>query len=154
MVIDSNSFTAVFEPDCKDHAEFSPVKCWIENGKGAIVFGGTKYKNELGFRRMRLVRYMAETGLAISIRDDVVDEIEKFVIAKTSGTGCNDQHIIALLAAARCGLLCSLDKKSFSYIKNKKFYPKDAVRVRIYSSSKNAGLLVKIACDSFSNVSG
>jgi hypothetical protein len=60
IVIDVNTLASVFNPETEKHEEFSPVKRWIEGGKGFVIYGGTKYKAELQktFRYLRLIRQM------------------------------------------------------------------------------------------------
>jgi hypothetical protein len=65
------------------------------------------------------------------------------VEAKTAGKNCNDQHLIALLAAAHCSLICSIDKKSYPFIKDRTLYPSGCPKVRIYCSARNASLLIR-----------
>ena len=143
IVIDANTFAMVFDSNNALHVEFSPVKEWIVRGDGFLLFGGTKFMEEMkqSRERLRLIRELKDTGKAIEIITATVDELEAKILEKTSQTKCNDQHIIALLAAARCDLLCSLDTDSFLFIKDKSLYPKGMRKVRIYSSSKNRELL-------------
>lgn len=145
IVIDTNTFSMVFDESNKLHEDFRPVKVWLHKGDGFLIFGGTKYIAELAqsIHRLRLVRRLKEAGIAVQIRDDVVDKIAAQISELTNGTVCNDQHVMALLVAARCSLLCSLDSESYPFVKQAKYYPKGAPRVRIYSSAKNVDLLVR-----------
>lgn len=145
IVIDINALAMVFNENHADHVNFSSVKKWIDEGRGFVVFGGTKYKNELklAIHYMRLIRLLKDAGKAISICDEAVDKIEIVVREKVKGNKCDDQHIIALLGAARCPLLCSVDARSFEFVKDRTLYPKGAPIVRIYSSNKNKKLLKK-----------
>jgi hypothetical protein len=85
VVIDINTLASVFSTESEKHAEFSPVKKWVEEGRGFIVYGGSKYKAELAktFRYLRLIRQMRDGGQAISIRDTAVDAFEEEVRKKT-----------------------------------------------------------------------
>src|SRR5271157_5878292 len=154
VVIDINTLPPVFNPGCKLHNEFAPVKDWIAAGLGFVVFGGTNYKAELGraFRYLRLIRQMRDGGQAVSIRDDAVDLLEESVKRKTRQTNCDDQHIIALLGASRCSLLCSGDRRSFKFVKDRKLYPKGMSRVSVYTSGRNKKLLIKMSKNSLKNV--
>jgi hypothetical protein len=154
IVIDSNTLSKVFNVKDEFHAEFAAVLKWIDEGRGFVVFGGTKYKAELAeaYRYMRIIRQMRSRGQAVSIKDAVVDDREKEVRRKTRETACDDQHIIALLGASHCPLLCSGDSRSFEFAKDRSLYPKGAPRVKIYSSSRNAKLLVPMRRDSLKNV--
>lgn len=145
IVIDINTLAMVFNEHNTRHADFAFVKNWIDGRGGFVVYGGTKYKAELAMtvRYMRLLRLLRDAGQAISIRDEAVDEIELIVRDKTDGTECDDQHIIALLGAAGCPLLCSIDSRSFEFVKNRRLYPKGTPPVKIYTSARNKKLLKK-----------
>jgi hypothetical protein len=47
IIIDADTLGLVFNPETKEHKKFKPVLEWINNGKGKIVYGGTKYEKEL-----------------------------------------------------------------------------------------------------------
>jgi len=145
IVIDINALSMVFNSSNLRHSEFTDVKQYIESRLGVVVFGGTKYKAELAKtgRYLRLLRLLRDAGKAISILDDAVDTIEVNVTALTKNTDCDDQHVIALLGASRCPLLCSIDNRSFTFVKDKSLYPKGNPVVRIYTSSRNKKLLKK-----------
>ena len=143
IVVDINTLAPVFNEACDRHPDFAHVKNWIDEGHGFLVFGGTKFKEELGkaYRYLRLIRLMKESGQAVAIQDDVVDAEEKRVKALTDGTTCDDQHIIGLLSASRCPLVCSEDERAYPYLRDRTLYPDGMTRVRIYSSRRNRSLL-------------
>lgn len=145
IVIDVNCLARVFNSSNVEHAEFIAVRAFVETGVGRVIYGGTDYKRELSEARKYLViiTELRKSGRAILIRDDVVDEIAKMVTKGTVGTDCDDPHIIALLAASNCALLCSVDKRSYRFVRDRCFYAKKNVRVKIYSSAKNTGILKK-----------
>lgn len=153
IVIDVNVFSCVFDVHSKHHADFAPVKAWIERRDGFLIYGGSKFKEELmqSYRRVRLVRALRDAGCAIEISLSAVDTLESEIKKRTQGTKCNDPHIIALLAAAKCALLCSRDKESFPFVKDRTLYPKGTPRVRIYTSLRNASLLLPCARASVAN---
>lgn len=143
IVIDINTFAMVFDSENRNHDEFAPVKSWIEDREGFLLYGGTKYKEELfqSYRTVRLVRQLRDAGSAVEICSKTVDAIEVGVRKAVEGKGCNDPHVIALLAAAHCTLLCSRDKESFPFMKCKAYFPKGSPKVRIYSGKRNIKLL-------------
>lgn len=153
IVIDINSLPSVFNSNCATHSEFAPVRDWINSKKGFLVYGGSKYKKELKktFRYFRLVRKLKDAGKAIPISDSLVDKSEDNISEKVSGTGCDDQHIVSLLGVSYCPLLCSVDLRSFKYIKDRTLYPKGMSQVRIYSSSRNKNLLSKMCVSMLKN---
>lgn len=139
IVIDTNTLPLVFQGDPK----FVPVWQWIVNGRGVIVYGGTKYKNEL--KRMpryaKILKLLMDKRKVCEIRQDLVDNCEQAIISMTKGTNCNDQHIIAIFSVSKCMLFCSLDRRSYEYVQDKRFYPKGQKPPRIYRSSGNQSLL-------------
>lgn len=143
IVIDINTLVPVFNEKSSLHVEFIPLRAWLSKRHGFVVFGGTTYINELKktYRHLRLFRQMKDSGMAISVMDDLVDAQESVVKKKTHGTDCDDPHIIALLGVSRCPLLCSHDARSFKYIRDKSLYPKGAPKVKIYTCKKNQKLL-------------
>lgn len=143
IVVDTNSLAAVFNENSENHDAFAPISTWIRTGKGVLVYGGSTYKRELNKapRYARLFKLFRDAGQAVTIRDQVVDQLETDVRSATSGTTCDDQHIIALVGASRCPLVCSVDRRSHKFLKDGSLYPKGCSRPRIYSSAAHARLL-------------
>lgn len=145
IVIDINTLALVFNIESTSNEEFAPVRTWILNGKGSLVYGGSKYKRERrAYRYMKLVRLLKEKYKAYEIKETEVDRRETDIIAMTKNEKCNDQHIIAILSVSRCLLCCSSDSGSYNFIKDGRFYSKGK-RPKIYRSSRNKNLL----CDKF-----
>lgn len=143
IVVDINSLPAVFSESDARYSEFMHVKEWVTNGRGVLVFGGTHYKNELAKlpRYFALIRKLRDGGRAVGISDRAVDALENEVKASLMDSRCDDPHIIALLGASRCPLLCSVDARSYQYIKKRSLYPKGSPKVKIYSGSRNVSVL-------------
>jgi hypothetical protein len=47
IVIDTNTFSSVFNENSQKFKEFEPVNHWILKGNGFLIYGGRTYKNEL-----------------------------------------------------------------------------------------------------------
>lgn len=154
IVIDVNVLPLVFDQNNAQHENFSPVNNWIFSNKGYLVYGGNSYRKELEKmpRYMRLIRYLREDGKAIHVKDNEVDKVEVFISGKINKTDCDDPHIMAILAASKCCLLCSCDLRSFEFIKNKKLYPKGTPKIKIYTSKKNVSLLRKSDPSTLTNI--
>jgi len=143
IVIDANTLAPVFNDRCDLHSDFKLIKKWIFDGNGFLIFGGTKYKNELkkAYRYLKLIRRLKDIHKAIEVCQRMVDMKEKDIITQTKGTSCNDQHIIAIFCVSKCILYCSKDSSSDVYIKDQKYYQKGHKRPKIYRSSKNSNLI-------------
>lgn len=145
IVVDVNTLPYVFNPRSDRHAEFAPISEWINKGDGVLVYGGTTYAKELkkAGRYLRVVLELKKARRAVAIADDVVDAREAVVKNLTVGTGCDDQHIIALIGVSKCRIISSVDARSYPYIQDRQLYPRGASRPKIYSSGRNVDLLVR-----------
>ncbi|MBF0541786.1 MAG: hypothetical protein HQK91_10100 [Nitrospirae bacterium] len=131
VVIDINVFPHVFIEKLN---EYTPLKKWITIGNGKLVYGGTKYINELRqmskYRkfliRLRKARRLVEVDCL------KVDNQEKLLIDKNLND-FDDPHIIAIIIVSGCKLICTDDKRSYQYIKYKDIYPKNFELPKIYS---------------------
>lgn len=155
VVIDVNALSSVFAEGAKDYADFEPVRKWVLAGTGKIVFGGSKYMKELSHseKHLRFIREMKQKGKAVMVCSVAVDLAESQVTAKTVGdSDCDDQHIIALLDVSGCRALCSKDKRSFRFVKNRALYSYSKVRIYIYSRLKNAAGLCRQQSEKLRNL--
>jgi len=147
IVIDANVFGSVFSSKACDHAEYKPVKDWVTEGKGFIVYGGTKYNNEL----RRATQYLGifvelrKKGRVKKIADDLVDQdqavVEASVRGTEGGTDFDDGHIVAIFRVSGCRLLCSNDARLDRYIKNRSLYLRKQRPPSIYRGKKHRRLL-------------
>jgi hypothetical protein len=145
IVIDTNTLGCVFDEQNREHHEFLPVRRWVTQGPGVVVFGGTAYVRELckATNYLRIVLELKKAGRAVRIEDNAVDAQEEVIRESTSASKCDDPHVIALVGVSRCPVLCSRDKRSFSYVKDRTLYPVGSKPPGIYSGSRNARLLMK-----------
>ena len=145
IVIDTNTLALVFNQNTVGHEEFEPVRKWVTTGPGHVVYGGTKYKEELSraYRYLRMFRLLKDARRACEIDQNMVDVEHARLDQKTAGTGCNDQHIIAIFVVSACRLFCSHDTCADKYIRDKSLYPKKHPPPSIYRTSKHVHLLCK-----------
>jgi predicted nucleic acid-binding protein len=123
--------------------EFEPVLHWVTNGSGFVVYGGSKYKDELRnserylgiFNELKNKRKLKEVNHAL------VNEHQKIVEDLAKPKSFNDAHIIAIFRVSGCRLLCSNDKRSFSFIQDKRFYLKRQKIPSIYTNRSHKNLL-------------
>lgn len=143
IVIDTNALAHVFNQNSKAHQDFEPVRHWVIEGEGRVVYGGAKYKEELlkAHRYLRLLRLLKDARRACEIKEDMVNAEHVRLEQATKGTDCNDQHIIAIFVVSGCRLFCSCDSSSDKYIKDESLYPKGHPRPSIYRSRNHKHLL-------------
>jgi len=145
IIIDSNALAAVFKHTDKRHEEYRPVLKWIVADKGKMVYGGSKYKEELkkfGNHYRRLLVILRKAGKLHEVDDENVDSYHKIICEKSDNKKFNDHHIIAIICASGCKLLCSDDRKSFEFIRDKTLYVNSRRCPRIYNGRRDQRLLV------------
>lgn len=144
IVIDINALPSVFVSTSDDHHEFEPVFDWIMKNNGKIVWGGNKYFDELKKTGKFLVlfRRLQDKRKVVKLPDfNKVDLIEKEIYSKVGDKKFNDPHIAAILSVSRCKIVCTKDRASIKYIKNKELYPKGFSIPKIFTHRSNSNLL-------------
>jgi hypothetical protein len=130
----------VFDGKNKKHSKFIPVLNWI-NGKGRMVYGGTKYNDELG-KAAKYLPYVVELSKrrrTVQIPNATVDPIAADLKAQCPEPEFDDEHIVALVIASRCCVVCTDDSVAIDYLKRSDlFNPYDGVsRPKIYRGHKS-----------------
>lgn len=140
IIVDTNVLGPVFNIYNKDHEEFSPILSWIFKGNGKIVFGGTRYTEEIG-KYLPLFVELKKINKAIHVNACLVDEKEQMVHEMIKDKNFNDQHLVSLLITSGCKLICSADKSAYPFFTHKDFFNSAKTKPRIYSGKKNKELL-------------
>ena len=140
IIIDTNCLNEVFDTSNKHHNEFKPVFNWVYLGKGKIVYGGSKYLSEIG-KYLTLFLNLNKAGKAIYVDNNKVDDEEVVVSTIIQDPDFDDQHLVALLRVSGCKLICSRDKRAYPFFRHQRFFSPANTKPKIYSSSKNKGLL-------------
>jgi predicted nucleic acid-binding protein len=145
IIIDTNTFSSVFDRTSSNHDEFLPVLNWVIEGEGKIVFGGTKYRNELkvAYKYLKLIGQLNRSRKVVQVNDPEIDAYQTILEAKENHKDFDDPHIVAISYVSKCKLICSLDKRAYPFFSRKDFYPNNSPRPSIYSSKKNANLLCR-----------
>lgn len=143
IVIDVNRIPSVFNPNARDHHEFQPILKWLDRCKTKIVYGGTKYKDELSKmpNYFGVLSEMKKAGQVCEVDDDSVDAAQEEISRKTHHSNFNDQAIVAIVLVSRCRLICSNDKSSFPFLRLRSLYPKHSKPPSIYTGRGNVALL-------------
>ncbi len=140
IIIDTNVLSHVFDKNNQNHAEFKPVLDWIINGNGKIIYGGSKYKKEIGEKLIRVFLALRKANKAIKLDDNIVDAEAARVSKLIQHDDFDDQHIVALLIKSGCRLICSLDSRAYPFFQHNTFFS-SRKKPRIYSGIRNSDLL-------------
>lgn len=139
IIIDACAFSKVFAGSDEN---FSPVKHWLFEGKGRMVFGGSTYSKELGKlgSYMDIVKELSRQGRIRVIDKKAVDATERRVRLIEPNRDFDDPHLVAIVEESGCKLVCTLDARADKYIRDTRFYKKSK-RPSIYRSRGHAHLL-------------
>jgi len=123
IVLDTNSFSSVLDPNSNDHIEFYHVLKWvIEHQFACFVFGGTKYKDELKkmTKYLKLLSEFKKTGKCVEINTQLIDNDTIRLKKICADSAFDDEHIVAILNISGCKLVCTKDTKAIPYILKEK----------------------------------
>jgi hypothetical protein len=143
IILDTNSFSSVFDSADSDYSEFCFILQWVVKQEHAcFVYGGTKYKSEIKkmVKYLRLINELRKTGKVVEINGNMIDNYAVHLKEICTDKAFNDEHLVAILDVSGCKLLCTKDIEAMPYIKQKRFYS-DQKTPQIYSGSRNRNLL-------------
>ncbi len=148
LVIDTNCFALVFNSNIKQHEKFIPVLKWITEGKGRMIYGGTKYNTELRRARWMLgiIAELSRKRRLIQMPNATIDQIATALKVRFPEAALDDEHIVALVIASRCSVVCTIDNTAISYLKRLDVfsdYP-GVERPKIYKGDKRH---TKLCCE-------
>jgi predicted nucleic acid-binding protein len=141
IIIDTNVLASVFKTSSADHASFKPVRDWVIDGKGKIVFGGTQYIEEIKQNYLSFFLQLKKAGKAVLISKELVDAEQLVVEGMIVHPDFDDPHLVGLLRISKCKLICSLDSRAYPFFRHSQFFAPAANRPKIYSSPSNVDLL-------------
>lgn len=144
IVVDTCAFSSVFNERSKDHNKFEPVKKWITKGPGFMVYGGSRYHFEIknSTKFIGVIIELRKAGRAKEIVKAIVDQEELLVKSILQDCRCNDTHLIAIIRASGCKLICSADRKSDRFLKRRSLYIENQSPPKIYRSRAHKDLLI------------
>ncbi len=139
IVIDLCALPLVFK---KQSSEFIPVYNWIFQGNGKMVFGGSRYAKELSklAKYLDLIKELKRINKVVVVDKSIVDSCEKKMKEIEPKNDFDDPHIVAIVEASGCRVVCTTDERSDKYLKDKRFYEKSK-KPSIYRTKKHVHLL-------------
>jgi len=141
LIIDTNVFGSVFNKRAKEHTQYAPVIKWLITGNGKMIYGGTKYNDELrGSLYRRMLAELARSNSLVKIPSDPVDKYAADLKVRVPDKAFDDEHIVALVAISKCCVVCTDDKKSLRYLKRLDLYPRGVNPPKIYKRKSHAKL--------------
>jgi hypothetical protein len=150
VIIDANTLSHVFNPKDARHVDFKPLFDFIKSRRKILAWGGTTYNNELknSPKYLGVLIELENIGISRKFPDEPIDSYEAYLYSIINHPDFDDAHIISLQVSSKAKIICSLDKRSYPYIKDQidgiKLYPKRHRRPSIYSKRSNQNLLSRL----------
>lgn len=143
IIVDTNVFHLVFKRNSVNHKDFEPVLNWVVNGYGTLVYGGSKYDKELYNAKeyLKLFNLLKKIRKAEKAENLIVDDQEKIVEKILSTNRFNDKHLAAIVRVTGCKIICTKDKTSHKYLKDKRVYQGKGKVPSLYTRKEHSKLL-------------
>jgi predicted nucleic acid-binding protein len=147
IIIDTNCFANVFNRKSANHKEYKPVLDWIIKGKGVIVYGGSKYKNELkkAYKYLHILQLLRDIKKVHIGNSENIDRLQKEIEANRIDDDFDDPHLPAIVIDTKCRLICSEDKRSIPFVRDRALYPNGFQVPVYYTGLRNKNIL----CDNY-----
>jgi hypothetical protein len=148
LVIDANCFGRVFDSSNKEHLSFIAVWNWINDGRGRMIYGGTKYCTELGAasRFLPIVAELERKGKTVHLGNVEVDTVATALKQRITDQDFDDEHLVALVIVSRCRVVCTKDTIAISYLRRNDVFAKHpgVTRPSIFRGHRKHA---KLCCD-------
>lgn len=143
IIVDTNTWSPVFNNKDKNHANFKLVYEYIMDGKCVLAYGGTKYFEELEKCEsyLKLHNQFKTANMARTFDADDIDAMVGKISALKCHRDLDDQHIIALQVVSKAKVICSKDVRAHKFFKDKALYPKKHRMPKIYSQLRHKEVL-------------
>lgn len=143
VIVDTNSWGAVFDCCSPKHPEFASVRLYILATKASMAWGGSRYIEELrkAAKYLGIHSELTKGGRAIRFRDEDVDAASGEAKSKCQHRDFDDAHLIGLQVVSRAAIIVSHDKRAYPFLKRKNLYPKNHERPKIYCKKQHSKLL-------------
>lgn len=143
IIVDVNVFPSVFSPSNATYAHFNQVEKHIRSGKSKLIWGGTKFTNELSnnFNTLRVISELNRQNLVVKADDISVDALESKIKKAFSDPELDDEHIVALSCVSNARLVCTRDKGLTKYLKRREFYNKGLTLPKIFNDKSAASIV-------------
>jgi hypothetical protein len=131
----------------KKRGGFLPVWNWIYEGRGRMIYGGTKYNRELrDWGMLPLLKELSSGGKVVHIPNATVDSIAAALKERFPEPAFNDEHIVALVIASRCRVVCTNDNPAISYLKRPEVFSghQGVERPKIFRGRRDH---IRLCCD-------
>lgn len=117
VVIDADTFSEISDNNNKD---FEPLRSWISQEGHTVIYGGSKYEEELSnhSKFLRYLKGLEHAGSTHKLNGQEVDNTQVFLERNFVLAKYNDHHIVAILFISGCKVASSHDQGFHKLIKS------------------------------------
>ena len=143
IVVDPPIFVPIFKAGDPEHALYAPVLQWVNAGGGKFVLGGSKYREELQKigSVLKPLLELEKRNKLVRVPDEKVDAEQEEAKRIQPKNDFDDPHLVALIRATQCRLICVRDPRSHRYLRASALYGGTKGRPRLYTRPQNRKLL-------------
>lgn len=142
VILDTNCFSHVFNRKDSRWDEFSDFFNWLLYRDGYLVYGGSHYLNELKKTRyLKIFSLLKTSNKVMRIDSNSIDVEEERIKRIVPDDDFDDPHLPAIVIASNCEVICTLDSRSFRYLKMNEIYPSRVKKPKFYTGKRCNGLL-------------
>lgn len=143
VILDANCMSHVFSTTDSLHHEFTGIHNWLFNQKGFLVYGGTKYLEELAKTKKyaKIFSLLRQINKAKPCNLQKVDAEYDRIRRLMPNPDFDDPQLAAIVSVSHCKVICTRDTRSLEYIKNANLYPKGVKAPKYHQGNKQNSLL-------------
>lgn len=143
VLLDTNCFSHVFNCNDKRFGEFKAVLQWLCYGPGYLVYGGSKYLDEL----KKAERYLKVFSLLhvynkVHVYDSAsIDSEQERITRLVDDERFDDPHLPAIVIVSKCQVICTGDDRCIPFLKRKDIYDGRVACPKFYTGENCSHLL-------------
>ncbi len=88
-----------------------------------------------------ILRFLREMNKVYIGNKENIDRIQSEIEALNHDPDFDDPHLPAIVIDTKCKIICSEDKRSIPFVRDRKFYPNDFTPPMYFTKSSNKNLL-------------
>lgn len=143
IIVDTCVLPKVFCTTDQGHKDFKPVLDAMQKGKCIMIYGGTKYLDEMAKLKklFSIINKMKKCGVMKHLDDKMVDAEQRRIEQIITHPDFDDPHLPAMSIIGNCHLICTEDKRCIPHLKRRDIYLAHFRTPRFYTRVEHKRLL-------------
>ena len=143
VILDTNCFSHVFNRNDKRHPDFSDFMDWLCSGPGYLVYGGSKYLEELSSAKhyLKIFQLLNQYNKAVAYDNISIDKEMDRIIKMVDNPKFDDPHLAAIVIITKSLVICTGDTRSIPFLSRKDIYNGKVKCPKFYTGASCSSLL-------------